>query len=53
MRKKGYQHPNVTLLGVIVENLLTVGSVKGNANLKMGSGGSSQAARGREYEWED
>lgn len=51
--KKNYQSPVTQTVNVETENLLGVDSVKGNAGFKMGSGGSDQAARGRESSWDD
>ena len=51
--KKTYQSPATTVVKMEIGNLLQVGSIEGNANIKMGGGGSGPA-RGREGgSWDD
>ena len=51
--KKQYQSPTIEVAKMAIENLMLVGSIQGNANIKMGGGGSGPA-RGREgTSWDD
>ena len=45
--KKQYQSPATTVVKMEIGNLMEIGSIEGNSNIKMGGGGSGPA-RGRE-----
>ena len=50
--KKQYQSPAATVVRIEIQNLMEL-SIQGNANIKMGGGGSGPA-RGREGgSWDD
>ena len=52
--KKTYQTPALLVVAMEIANLMDVGSVQGNSDLKLSTTGSDEVARSREDDyWDD